>query len=376
MDTATILLTGDVMTGRGIDQVLPHPGSPTLFESCMRDARGYVHLVERMSGPMTGALSCDDLWGDALAEMRRVGPDLRIINLETAVTTCDAAWPGKGIHYRMHPANVVCLKAADIDCCVLANNHTLDWGREGLAETLHTLHAAGMQTAGAGADADAAWAPATLSLADGRRLLVLACASDSSGVPPDWAATPRHSGLALLPDLSDDTARHVAATVAQHRRAGEPVVVSIHWGGNWVEQIPVAHREFAHRLIDLGVADIVHGHSSHHPLPMEVYRGRLILYGCGDLINDYEGIGPHGGLRSDVGGLYFATLDGDNGVLRRLEIVPMQIRRFRLEHADADARQWVAQQFNRGGSDLGTAVEPLHGGGWTLRWSHAHESAP
>ena len=376
MNTVTVLLTGDVMTGRGIDQVLPHPGSPTLFESCIRDARGYVHLVERVSGPVARAVSADHLWGDALSEMQRVGPDLRVINLETAVTTSDAAWPGKGIHYRMHPANVACLTAAGIDCCVLANNHTLDWGREGLAETLHTLHAAGMQTAGAGADADAAWAPAILPLAGSQRLLVFACATASSGVPPDWVATPRYSGLALLPDLSDGTARHLAATVAQHRRGGEPIVISIHWGANWVEQIPAAHRAFAHRLIDLGAADIVHGHSSHHPLPMEVYRGRLVLYGCGDLINDYEGIGPHGSLRSDVGCLYFATLEQERGWLRRLEIVPMQIRRFRLEHADAEARHGLAEQFNRGGSDLGTAVEPLHGGAWTLQWRHTHEHAP
>ena len=129
MDTVTLLLTGDVMTGRGIDQLLPHPGSPTLFESRMHDARGYVHLVERASGPVERAVSPDHLWGDALAEMERVGPDLRIVNLETAVTTSDEAWPGKGIHYRMHPANVACLTAARIDCCVLANNPALDGGR-------------------------------------------------------------------------------------------------------------------------------------------------------------------------------------------------------------------------------------------------------
>ena len=65
MDTVTLLLTGDVMTGRGIDQLLPHPGSPTLFESCMHDARGYVHLVERASGPVERAVPPDHLWGDA-----------------------------------------------------------------------------------------------------------------------------------------------------------------------------------------------------------------------------------------------------------------------------------------------------------------------
>jgi poly-gamma-glutamate synthesis protein (capsule biosynthesis protein) len=376
MDTITILLTGDVMTGRGIDQVLPHPSSPMLFEPHIRDARDYVRLAEQKCGPIEHALACEDLWGDALDEMQRLAPALRIVNLETAVTTCDEAWADKGIHYRMHPANAGCLTAAGIHCCVLANNHMLDWGRDGLAETLRTLHAAGIRTAGAGADEAAAWAPAALPLADGRRLLVFACATESSGVPPDWTATERYAGVALLPDLSDRTARRMAAKVAGERRAGEPVVVSIHWGANWGEQIPAAHRAFAQRLIELGAADVVHGHSSHHPLAAEVYRGRLVLYGCGDLINDYEGIGPHGDLRSDVGCLYFATLEALGGALQRLEIVPLQIRRLRLEAADAKARLWVERLLNRGGRALGTQVSALPGGSsWALRWQQTQTPA-
>lgn len=377
MDTVRILLTGDVMTGRGVDQVLPHPGSPLLYEPHIRDARDYVRLAEKKCGPIEHALACEDLWGDALPVMERLGPDLRIVNLETAVTTCDDAWPDKGIHYRMHPANASCLTAAGIQCCVLANNHVLDWSREGLTETLRTLHAAGMHTAGAGADAAAAWAPAALPMAGGAgRVLVFACATESSGVPADWAATERYSGVALLPDLSDASARRLAAAVASERRAGEPVIVSIHWGANWGELIPAAHRDFAHRLIDLGAADVVHGHSSHHPLAAEVYRGRLVLYGCGDLINDYEGIGPHGDLRSDVGCLYFATLEAQGGALRRLEIVPMQIRRLRLEAADAQARLWVERLFNRGGRALGTQVTALPGGGgWALHWQQSQTPA-
>ena len=377
MDTLKILLTGDVMTGRGIDQVLPHPGSPLLYEPHIRDARDYVRLAESKCGPIEHALACEDLWGDALAEMERLAPDLRIVNLETAVTTCDEAWAEKGIHYRMHPANASCLTAAGIDCCVLANNHLLDWGREGLAETLHTLHAAGMHTAGAGADEAAAWAPAVLPLAGGTgRVLVVACATESSGVPPDWAATERYSGVALLPDLSDASAHRLAAEVASERRNGAPVVVSIHWGANWGETIPAAHRDFAHRLIELGAADVVHGHSSHLPLAAEVYRGRLVLYGCGDLINDYEGITPHGDLRSDVGCLYFATIALRGGALQRLEIVPKQIRRLRLEAADARARLWVERLFNRGGRSLGTQVTALPGGsGWALQWQQRQTQA-
>jgi poly-gamma-glutamate capsule biosynthesis protein CapA/YwtB (metallophosphatase superfamily) len=85
-------------------------------------------------------------WGDALKILNQAAPDVRIINLETAVTRSNDPWPGKSIHYRMHPQNVPCLTVAGIDCCVIANNHVLDWSYAGLAETLTTLHQANLKT--------------------------------------------------------------------------------------------------------------------------------------------------------------------------------------------------------------------------------------
>src|SRR5687768_6968275 len=111
------------MTGRGIDQILPHPGKPHLFEAFVSSALTYVELAEQASGPIARPVEISYIWGDALQELERVQPDARIVNLETSVTVSEDAWPAKGVHYRMHPANVSCLGAAKIDCCVLANNH-------------------------------------------------------------------------------------------------------------------------------------------------------------------------------------------------------------------------------------------------------------
>eukprot|EP01041_Mallomonas_annulata_P036709 gene36709-59858_t len=94
--------------------------------------------------------------------MDRRLPALRLVNLETAATTSMQAWPDKSVHYRMHPANMASLSAAQINACSLANNHVLDWGRPGLTQTLHTLRQAGIHSAGAGVDAAAAQAPAVL----------------------------------------------------------------------------------------------------------------------------------------------------------------------------------------------------------------------
>jgi poly-gamma-glutamate synthesis protein (capsule biosynthesis protein) len=141
-DSLTLLLRGDIMLGRGIDQILPNPGELQLFEPYASSAATYVELAERATGPIPKPASFAYVWGDALAELERVRPDARIVNLETAVTVSSDPWPEKRIHYRMHPANVPCLTAAKIDCCVLANNHVLDWGHAGLEETLAALHSA------------------------------------------------------------------------------------------------------------------------------------------------------------------------------------------------------------------------------------------
>lgn len=145
-----IFLGGDVMTGRGIDQVLPHPGDPTLYEPCVRDAREYVRLAEGTHGPIERPAGYESVWGDALRELRRAEVDFRIVNLETSITRSDTPWLDKPVLYRMHPQNIGCLTAAGIDCCCLANNHVLDWGQAGLVETLQTLDEAGLRQAGAG----------------------------------------------------------------------------------------------------------------------------------------------------------------------------------------------------------------------------------
>ncbi|WP_148203028.1 CapA family protein [Thiobacillus denitrificans] len=363
-----LFLCGDVMTARGIDQVLPHPGDPALHEGYATSAKDYVRLAERAHGPIPRPVGFDYVWGDALAEWARVAPDLRFVNLETAVTASDDWQHGKGIHYRMHPGNAGCLTAAGIDGCALANNHVLDWGVSGLVDTLDALHGAGLATCGAGHDLAEAAAPALLPCPGGGRLLVFSCGLSSSGVPAAWAAAADAPGVNLLPDLSAATLRGIAADVAAVKQPGDIVVASIHWGGNWGYGIPAAHRAFARGLIERCSVDVVHGHSSHHPIGIEVHRERPILYGCGDFLNDYEGITNHAAYRSDLCLMYFLEIDGASGRLRGLEMTPMQIRRFRLGFAAADDAAWLRGRLDREGRMLGTRVEPGPDGRLELRW--------
>ncbi|HER62854.1 MAG TPA: CapA family protein, partial [Desulfobacteraceae bacterium] len=306
-EAVTLFLAGDVMPGRGIDQILPHSVDPILYEPYVRDARDYVRLAEQVNGPFDKPVEPGYIWGDALAVLADVRPDLRIINLETSITTSSEYWL-KGINYRMHPENSGVLTAAGIDCCVLANNHVLDWGHGGLVETLQTLEREGIQQAGAGRSRARASLPAIFEVPGKGRVLVFAYGSTTSGIPREWAAAPESPGINLLPDLSIATAEEIGKTVAEVRQPGDIVVVSIHWGGNWGYGIPEEQRRFARLLIDGAGADLIHGHSSHHVKGIEVYRNKLILYGCGDFLNDYEGISGHEQFRADLTLMYFPRL--------------------------------------------------------------------
>lgn len=360
-DTATLFLCGDVMTGRGIDQIRHRAVDPVLHEPWVKNALDYVRAAEQQNGPVPRPVGPAYIWGDALALWEEFAPDIRFVNLETAVTTGDDFWPSKGIHYRMHPANVDCLRAAGIDGCTLANNHVLDFGRAGLGETLAALASAGIAVAGAGESQAGARAPAVFGVGDEARVLVFACCHGSSGVPSAWAASGDESGVRLLPDLGEGTARLLATEIAAKRAPGDIIVVSIHWGGNWGYEVPGSERAFAHALIDTGAADIVHGHSSHHPKGMERRRGKLILYGCGDFLNDYEGIEGHEAFRPWLSLMYFVTVDTITGDIRDVTMVPLRMRRLRLAEADADDVHWLAGRLREVSGEFDTAVRLEHG---------------
>jgi poly-gamma-glutamate synthesis protein (capsule biosynthesis protein) len=362
-----LFLAGDVMTGRGIDQILPYPSDPVLYESGMKSAREYVQLAEHLTGPITTPVDFAYIWGDALKELQRVAPDARVINLETAVTR-STIWEDKGINYRMSPDNVACLTAAQIDCAVVANNHVMDWGTRGLVETVETLHKAGIKTAGAGRSLTEAQAPAVLEVEGKGRILVFAYGSETSGVSWHWAADENKPGVNVLADFSDDTVAHIRSRVQAVKRTGDIVVVSLHWGGNWGYEIPPTRRKFAHQLIDAAGVDVIHGHSSHHVKGIEVYKDKLILYGCGDFLNDYEGISGREEYRGDLSLMYFATVEPSIGRLVSLRMTPMQTKHFRKQRVSRADAEWLRDTLNREGKKLGTRVVLEPDKTLTLQW--------
>ena len=364
----TMFLCGDVMTGRGIDQVLPHPSDPRIYEPHMKSARGYVELAEKANGPIQQPVSYSYIWGDALEELERVSVDLRIFNLETSVTKSNQYWQSKGIHYRMHPANISCLTAAKIDFCSLANNHILDWGYSGLLETLEALKKVDIKWAGAGQNLREAETPAVMEVEGKGRVIVFSYGLKTGGIPSSWAASGDEPGVNLLKDFSDRSIRHIKEQVSAVKQKGDIVVASIHWGRNWGYDIPSDQTEFVHKLIDAAGVDLIHGHSSHHAKGLEVYKNKLIIYGCGDFLNDYEGIAGRESFRGDLTLMYFVTVDPSAGELVRLQMTPTQIKHFRVNRASRADALWLRDTLNREGKQFGTRVDISEDNRLTLKW--------
>ncbi|HJY43787.1 MAG TPA: CapA family protein [Propionibacteriaceae bacterium] len=356
-DALTLFFSGDVMLGRGVDQILPYPGDPTLYEHHVRDARTYIDLAIRANGSIPQPVDWSWPWGDALELLEYAGCDARIINLETSITTSDDYVPGKAVHYRMNPANVEAVSAVRPDVCVLANNHVLDFGRRGLLETLDVLAASGLQTVGAGLSLLQARSPAVVPIQrTGGRVLIFAFGSPSSGIPYDWAATQDRPGVHLVPTLDHAAADQLCRRVRDVREPGDLAIVSAHWGSNWGYRVEPDHIRFAHRLIDGGV-DLVHGHSSHHPRPIEIYRQKLILYGCGDLVDDYEGISGHQQYRDDLRLLYLPQLDPASGELVQLYMAPLQARQMRLHRASDSDGRWLRKTLDKVSRRFGSRID-------------------
>lgn len=283
-------------------------------------------------------------WGDTLPLLQRA--DARFINLECAITDWGEPEPGKVFCFRTDAKNVEVLRVAHIDAVSLANNHVLDYGEPGLRETLRNLDTAGIRHAGAGLTAEEAQRPAWLSL-DGLHIAFLA-ATDNQ---PDWEATAGKPGVFYIPiDPADERFQRLVTLIREARGEADLVVVSLHWGPNWGYQPLPEHPTAARLLIESG-ADIIFGHSAHIFRGVEVYRGRPILYSCGDFVDDYAVDQVE---RNDESFIFQVHLTGRK--LARLSLTPTVINEFQARLAERTRRDSICDKMASLCRKLGTEV--------------------
>jgi len=198
--------------------------------------------------------------------------------------------------------------------------------------------------------------------------MVYSLGSTTGGIPNAWCAEANRPGVNVIESKANDPVAALQRQIVALKQPGDIVILSIHWGGNWGYPIARSEKELAHRLIDEIGVDIVHGRSSHHVKAIEVYKERLILYGCGDFFNDYEGIAGYQEFRGDLALMYFVDVDPASGNLLALRMIPTQVHRFRVRRAGEIDSQWLEALLNREGKRFHTCVKKTADSTLSLDW--------
>lgn len=267
------------------------------------------------------------LWNGLEGALQNV--DLFAFNLECSITDAAAWGSWKKFRFKMTPGhaapllNAIPIPSGATTFVSVANNHVLDFGPEGLSDTIDLLEEIGIAHAGAGADSREAWRPAVITTAEAGVRVGFIAVADHCGClrMGQWVAGRSQPGIAWA-NLSSGRTEALLAAVAALDPVVDVLVVSFHGGGNYrPEGVPPWMRHLAEALVDAG-ADVIWGHSAHHVLPIERIRGRHVIFGTGGLVDDYLRRPEY---RNDLGMVVRVSFDSEVG--QSAEVVPIRIRR-------------------------------------------------
>ena len=319
-DTVRFGLTGDVMLGRKVDERQRHRPPAAV-------------------------------WGDLRERLQRL--DGLLVNLECCLSTGGQPWTRtyRPFHFRADPGWAIpALEDAGVDCCVLANNHLLDFGESALLDTVDHLDDADIAHTGAGADLDAALEPAVVTVG-GVRIAVVSFTDNT----PEYAADESSPGVAYVTiDVDDEQTRNLVSEALSRARAHDPdvLVTSLHWGPNMVTEPPAAFEAFGRWLVDRGV-DLIHGHSAHVFQALEVYDGAVLCYDTGDFVDDYA-VDPE--LRNDRSFLFETRLDA-TGTIEELRLLPTEISDGAVNQAGGQVSGWARNRMRARSAPYGTEFD-------------------
>ncbi|WP_279341246.1 CapA family protein [Geothrix mesophila] len=241
---------------------------------------GDICPIGRMSGPF-GRGESDLIFGDVLDLIR--GCDFAVANLECPLAEeSRRPVPKSGPNLRALPGAAETLHRSGFGAVGLANNHIMDFGQDGLKDTLSACASADLGTFGAGATLSEARKPLIVTR-KGVRIAFLAIAEDE-----------RCLATSSRPGANPADPIWVVRTLAEHRGRFDRLVILLHGGTEGFQYPAPWLRETCRFLVEQG-ADVVVCQHSHCVGSMEAYQGGTILYGQGNFIFDYADHGPLGG---------------------------------------------------------------------------------
>ncbi len=204
--------------------------------------------------------------------------DLTMVNLETAITDRGEPAEGKAYHFRSPASSFQALRAAGVDVVGMANNHALDYGPVGMADTFEAISESGMPTLGIGHNAAEAFRP-YLTTIRGQRVAVFA-ATDwlEPALVGLWAASDTQPGLAFCIDPS-----RLLSAVSSTRPHVDTLVVFLHWGVETTHCASPEQHSLAQALIGVG-ADIIVGSHAHRVFGAGHVGNALVAYGLGNFV--------------------------------------------------------------------------------------------
>lgn len=305
----TIGFMGDVMLGRGVNEII--------------STKGYRYV-----------------WPNLIKELQK--NNINILNLEMALTNSTTKVP-KVFNFKASPDRANVLRMANITVVNNANNHILDYGPQGLIETLTTLDKLGIKHVGAGLNEAQAKKPIIINK-NGIRIGIIG-ATDNE---PTWKALKDKLGTNYI-DVSHPD--NLVKEIIKLRPLVDILILSMHWGPNMVQRPSSDFIKFAHLLVDNGL-DIFHGHSAHLFQGIEIYKNKLIMYDTGDFIDDYA-VDPI--LRNDQSFLFNVKVNKKG--IESVELIPVIISNMQVNKAIGKEKESIITKIQKLSSEFKTHID-------------------
>lgn len=271
--------------------------------------------------------------------------DVAFLNLETSIARRGARLPGKGIWFRSAPEFAQELANAGIDVVTLANNHVLDYDDPAFAETLSNLAEAGIAVCGGGTNMAEARRPAVLA-ANGISVAFLGY-SEFAHIYWSVARPKRFAAGEASPGISPWDREAIIEDIRRAKRVADHVVVSFHWGDEYMSMPAERQVSLAHAAIDAG-ASVVHGHHPHVLQPVEVYHGGVIFYSLGNFVFDQK---KPATVESMIAHVTFSP-----EAVVRAEIIPVRIEECRPRPLTAWAARAAIDKISRASARMGARI--------------------